>query len=60
MQKMNPYLFTKKYSINVVGNINILMSKTEGMELKTLEHEYKKQGFAAIYGVIDKQKYILE
>ena len=36
------------------------MSKTEGMELKTLEHENKKQGFAAIYGVIDKRKYILE
>ena len=46
---------------SVVGNIkNILMSKTEGMELKTLEHEYRKQGFAAIYGVIDKRKYILE
>ena len=60
MQKMNPYLFTKKYSMNVVGNINILMSKTEGMELKALEHEYKKQRFAAIYGVIDKRKYILE
>ena len=36
------------------------MSKTEGMELKTLEHENKKQGFAEIYGVIDKRKYILE
>ena len=46
--------------MNVVGNINILMSKTEGMELKALEHEYKKQRFAAIYGVIDKRKYILE
>ena len=30
------------------------------MELKTLEHENKKQGFAEIYGVIDKIKYILE
>ena len=36
------------------------MSKTEGMELKTLEHENKKQGFAEIYGVIDKRKHILE
>ena len=36
------------------------MSKTEGMELKTLEHKNKKQGFAEIYGVIDKRKYILE
>ena len=30
------------------------------MELKTLEHENKKQRFAEIYGVIDKRKYILE
>ena len=36
------------------------MSKTEGMELKTLEHENKKQGFSEIYDVIDKRKYILE
>ena len=46
---------------SVVGNIkNILMSKTEVMELKTLEHKNKKQGFTEIYGVIDKRKYILE
>ena len=46
---------------SVVGNIkNILMSKTEGTELKTLEHENKKQGFSEIYGVIDKRKYIWE
>ena len=30
------------------------------MELKTLELENKKQGFAEIYGVIGKRKYILE
>ena len=36
------------------------MSKTERMELKTLEHENKKQRFAEIYGVIDERKYILE
>ena len=36
------------------------MSKTEEMELKMLEHENKKQGFAEICGAIDKRKYILE
>ena len=36
------------------------MSKTEGKELKTLEHENKTQRFAEIYGVIDKIKQILE
>ena len=36
------------------------MSKTEGTELKTLEHENKKQRFAEIYGVTDKRKYIFE
>ena len=36
------------------------MSKTEGMELKMLQDENKKQGFAEIYGIIDKRKYILE
>ena len=36
------------------------MSKTEGMELKALEHGNKKQGFAEIYDVIDKRKHILE
>ena len=30
------------------------------MELKRLQHEYKKQRFAEIYGIIDKRKYILE
>ena len=45
----------------VVGNITKkLMSKTEGMELKALEHENKKQRFAEMYGAIDKRKYILE
>ena len=34
------------------------MSKTEGMELIKLQH--KKQGFAEIYGIKDKRKYILE
>ena len=37
------------------------MSKNEGIELKMfLQHENKKQGFAEIYGIIDKRKYILE
>ena len=36
------------------------MSKTDGMELKMLQDENKKQGFAEIYGIIDKRKYILE
>ena len=36
------------------------MGKTEGMELKMVQDENKKQGFAEIYGIIDKRKYILE
>ena len=46
---------------SVVSNVkNILMSKIEGIELKRLQHGNEKQGFAEIYGIIDKRKYILE
>ena len=37
------FIYKEVLDKSVVGNIkNILMSKTEGMELKTLEHENKK------------------
>ena len=55
------FIYKEVLDKSVVGNIkNILMSKSEGMELKTLKHEKKKQGFAEIYGAIDKRKCILE
>ena len=36
------------------------MTKIKGMDLKRLQHEHKKQGFAEICVTIDKRKYILE
>ena len=55
------FIYKEVLDNSVVSNIkNILMSKTEGMELKRLQHENKKQKFAEIYGIIDIRKYILE
>ena len=56
------FILKEELDESVIGNIkNILMSKNEGIELKMfLQHENKKQGFAEIYGIIDKRKYILE
>ena len=55
------FIYKEVLDNSVVSNTkNILMSKTEGMELKRLQHENKKQKFAEIYGIIDIRKYILE
>ena len=55
------FIYKEVLDNSVVSNIkNILMSKTDGMELKRLQHENKKQKFAEIYGIIDIRKYILE
>ena len=55
------FIYKEVLDDSVAGKIkNILMSKTEGMKLKRLQHENKKQRFAEIYGIIDIRKYILE